>query len=133
VLGNLFIGGAIFTMINVQSFSLLIFAWILFGIGQSLVGPAYSSLISKVVPQKLRGTAFGLFSTSLGIVSLPAPYIGVLLWENFGPKVPFYVPLVVMMLMLPIIWTKFRLPKNGKEAGDDEAEKSTTSMAVAEG
>jgi len=136
VIGNLFIGSAIFTMINVQSFNLLIFAWVLFGIGQALVGPAYSSLISKVVPQKLRGTAFGLFSTSLGVISLPAPYIGVLLWENFGPKVPFYVPLVVMMLMLPIIWTKFRLPKSGKEAGQEtgqEADKTTPVIAVAEG
>ncbi len=132
VLGNLFIGGAIFMMLNVQAFALFIVAWILFGIGQALVGPAYSSLISKVVPQKLRGTAFGLFSTSLGVISLPAPYLGVLLWENLGPKVPFYIPLVVMMLMLPVIWAKFRLPKNGHDAGSAETEKSAV-VSLTEG
>jgi MFS family permease len=127
VLGNLFIGGAIFTMINAQSFTLLIVSWGLFGIGQALVGPAYSSLISKVVPQKLRGTAFGLFSTSLGIISLPAPYIGVLLWETFNPKVPFYIPLIAMMLMLPVVWIKFRLPKT------PDAEEPAPAAAPVEG
>ncbi|MBS4061524.1 MAG: hypothetical protein KG029_14085, partial [Bacteroidetes bacterium] len=73
------------------------------------------------------GTAFGLFSTSLGIISLPAPYIGVLLWENFGPKVPFYVPLVAMMLMLPVIWAKFQLPK------PPQAEEPAPVAAAAEG
>jgi len=111
VSGNLLIGAAIFMLLNVQAFSLLIVAWILLGIGQAFVGPAYSALISKAVPQNLRGTAFGLFSTSLGIISLPSPYIGVMLWEKFGPQMPFYVPLVAMMLMLPMIWFKFRLPK----------------------
>jgi MFS family permease len=132
VLGNIFIAGAIFMMLNVQAFGLFVVSWILFGIGQALVGPAYSSLISKVVPQKLRGTAFGLFSTSLGVISLPAPYIGVLLWENFGPKVPFYVPLVMMLLMLPVIWVKFRLPKNGQGAGSAETEKSAA-VSLTEG
>jgi MFS family permease len=99
----------------------------LFGIGQALVGPAYSSLISKVVPQKLRGTAFGLFSTSLGIISLPAPYFGVLLWETFNPKVPFYIPLIAMMLMLPVVWIKFRLPKA------PDAEEPVPAVAPAEG
>jgi hypothetical protein len=41
-----------------------------------------------------------------------------MLWENFGPKVPFYVPLTAMLLMLPIIWIKFRLPKNSEPATD---------------
>ena len=38
------------------------------------MSPAYNSLISKAVPEKVRGTAFGLFSTSLGLVSLPSPW-----------------------------------------------------------
>lgn len=86
-------------------------AWFLYGVGDALAGPAYNSLISKVVPEKLRGTAFGLFSTSLGVVSLPAPWIGAQLWERFGPQVPFYIPMAATLLLLPIIWIKFKLPK----------------------
>jgi MFS family permease len=115
VLGNIFIGIAIFLMLNISSYALFIAAWALLGLGQALSGPAYNSLISKVVPAHLRGTAFGFFSTSLGLISLPAPFIGTWLWEKFGARVPFYVPLVALMLMLPVIWFKFKLPKsNGK-------------------
>ncbi len=118
VLGNLLIGVAIFIMLNVTAFGWFILAWGLLGMGQALVGPAYNSLISKVVPNHLRGTAFGFFSTSLGVISLPSPYIGTWMWQKFGPRVPFYVPLVAMMLMLPVIWFKFKLPKttNGSAA-----------------
>jgi MFS family permease len=80
------------------------------GAGWALIDPAYSSLISKVVPDRLRGTAFGLFSTSLGLISLPAPWIGAQLWEAVNPIFPFYVPLVAMVAMLPVMWVKFRLP-----------------------
>ncbi|MFH2103654.1 MAG: MFS transporter [Chloroflexota bacterium] len=121
VLGNLLIGGAIFMMLNVSAYLGFIIAWGLLGLGQALVGPAYNSLISKVVPEKLRGTAFGLFSTSLGIISLPSPYIGAALWERYGPRVPFYVPLVAMTAMLPVIWVKFKLPKTNGHAAPAES------------
>lgn len=122
VLGNIFIGGSIFMMLNIHAYSLFIVAWILMGIGQALVGPAYNSLISKVVPTHLRGTAFGFFSTSLGVISLPAPFIGTWMWEKFGPRVPFFVPLVAMALMLPVIWFKFKLPRsNGKSPQGEQA------------
>jgi MFS family permease len=116
VLGNLLVGGAIYMMLNVTAFGWLMVSWGLLGMGQALAGPAYNSLISKAVPSNLRGTAFGFFSTSLGIISLPAPYVGTWMWQRFGPRVPFYVPLVAMLLMQPIIWFKYRLPKtNGAE------------------
>jgi MFS family permease len=114
VFGNLLVGGAIFMMLNVTAYPLFIIAWGLLGMGQALAGPAYSSLISKVIPNHLRGTAFGFFSTSLGVISLPSPYIGTWLWQKYGPRVPFYVPLIAMFLMLPVIWLKFKLPKTSQ-------------------
>lgn len=77
-----------------------------FGAGQSFAGPAYNSMISKAVPVKLRGTAFGLVSTSLGLMSLPAPYVGGVLWKAFGPKVPFLMPLFAGIAIAPLIWVK---------------------------
>jgi MFS family permease len=117
VLGNFFVAGALFTMVNFNTFAMVVVAFVLLGIGQALAGPAYNALISKVVPSNLRGTAFGFFSTSLGILSLPAPYIGTALWEKFNPKVPFYVPMVAVLLTLPVIWFKFKLPK-AKDSGE---------------
>lgn len=92
-------------------------AWIYYlgfalaGIGVGLIAPAYQSLISKSVPAHLRGTAFGLFSTSLGLISLPAPFIGSLLWKNFSPQLPFAITAVVCLLSIIPVWFKFKLPK----------------------
>lgn len=86
------------------------------GIGWAFIDPAYSSLISKAVPDRLRGTAFGLLSTSLGLISLPAPWLGARLWESVSPIFPFYIPLVAMVVMLPVMWRKFRLPVSPNKA-----------------
>ncbi len=89
--------------------------WALAGVGVGLLSPAYASLISKAVPANLRGTAFGLFSTSLGLVSLPAPWIGGWLWAHVGPRFPFLVTVVVTFLTIIPVLLKFKLPKNGNE------------------
>jgi MFS family permease len=109
VVGFAFIAVAMAVFVNSRVFAGFAAVWALFGIGSALIDPAYSSLISKVVPKKLRGTAFGLFTTSIGLISLPAPFIGAMLWERFSPQVPFYVPVVTTLLVLPIMWIKFRL------------------------
>ncbi|MCC7352998.1 MAG: MFS transporter [Anaerolineae bacterium] len=93
-----------------RAFGGLVVAWVLFGVGYALMAPAYNALISKAVPNHLRGTAFGLFSTSIGIISLPAPYFAALLWTRFGPQTPFYAPILVTVFLVPIIWIKFKLP-----------------------
>lgn len=102
--------------LNSGEFVGLVVVWAVFGIGGALVDPAYNSLISKTVPEHLRGTAFGLFTTSIGIISLPAPYIGALLWERFTPQLPFYLPLIATVVLLPVMWVKFHLPD--RDTGD---------------
>jgi MFS family permease len=94
-------------------FWLYLAGWALAGMGVGLLQPAYQSLISKAVPEKLRGTAFGLFSTSLGLVSLPAPWIGAQLWQSVTPRFPFLITVVVIFLSIIPVWLKFKLPKNG--------------------
>lgn len=122
------LGLAIFLIsTNVTSFGL---SWVLFGAGSALIGPAYDSLISKAVPTHLRGTAFGLFSTSLGLISLPAPYIGSLLWNNISPVAPFIVNFIGIAIMLPVIWKKFRLPDEKSNSGQLAAETGTQPVAA---
>lgn len=108
--GFLLIAAGLAVFLSSRTFPGFAVAWGLFGVGQALVNPAYNALISKVVPPHLRGTAFGLFSTSIGFISLPAPYLGALLWERFSPQTPFYVPLVATLVLLPVMWVKFKLP-----------------------
>ncbi len=97
------------------AFGLYLLGWGLAGMGVGLLQPAYQSLISKAVPEKLRGTAFGLFSTSLGLVSLPAPWIGAQLWQSVSPRFPFLITIGVIFLSIIPVWLKFKLPKNTAE------------------
>ena len=85
--------------------------WVIAGLGVGLLTPAYQSLISKVVPAHLRGTAFGLFSTSLGIVSLPSPAIGAWLWEHVSPQFPFLLTAFVSLLTILPVWLKFKIER----------------------
>ena len=85
--------------------------WVIAGLGVGLATPAYQSLISKAVPPRLRGVAFGLFSTSLGLVSLPAPLIGGYLWENISPQFPFMLTALASLLAIIPVWFKFKLDK----------------------
>ena len=74
VTGFMFEFIAMFTFMQVKGFWGYALVWAVFGLGTGMMSPAYNSLISKAVPEKLRGTAFGLFGTSLGVVSLLAPW-----------------------------------------------------------
>ena len=89
--------------------------WTIAGIGVGLATPAYQSLISKAVPKHLRGVAFGLFSTSLGLVSLPAPMIGGYLWENISPQFPFLLTAFASLLSIIPVWLKFKVDQPFEE------------------
>ncbi len=117
-LGMVLLSASLFILVLIPDGAqwLYFVGWGVAGVGAGISGPAYQSLISKAVPQKLRGLAFGLFSTSLGIVSLPAPWIGGQLWERFGPSAPFSITAVVILLSVIPIWLKFKLPKTEETA-----------------
>jgi MFS family permease len=87
----------------------------IFGLGAGSLMPAYQSLISKAVPEGRRGLAYGFFGTSLGILSLPFPWIGAQLWERVGPQAPFWITVAACLISIPIAWFKFILPKEEAE------------------
>lgn len=107
---------AMMIFIRVSSFIGYAAAWAIFGLGIGLMSPAYQSLISKAVPEKMRGTAFGLFQTSLGIVSLPAPWIGAQLWERVSPRFTFALTAWAGLLSVVPVWFKFKLPDEKKKS-----------------
>ncbi len=117
---------AMFTFMQVDGFWGYALVWALFGLGAGMMSPAYNSLISKAVPEKLRGTAFGLFGTSLGLVSLPAPALGAQMWERYSPRLPFYVTGFAALFSAIPAWFKFRLPKLGDQV---ETQLSTAEIA----
>jgi MFS family permease len=118
---------AMILMIKVDSFVGYAITWAVFGVAVGLMSPAYQSLLSKVLPEKLRGTGFGLIHASLGIFSLPAPAIGSFLWKTINPQAPFYITAVFALLTVIPAFLKFKLNKRDLEraaaANGDSSEK----------
>lgn len=83
-------------------------SWALLGVAVSMFQPALSSLISKGVPQRLRGVAFAFVVTNVGIFSLPFPWIGSQIWTRFGPRIPFFTSAVLASLIIIPAWFKLR-------------------------
>lgn len=97
-------------LVQGRTFPGFLVAMAVFGFGAGSLMPAYDALISKAVPEDRRGLAFGLFGTSLGILSLPFPWIGAQLWERFSPQLPFWITVAACLISIPIAWRKFILP-----------------------
>ncbi len=126
-LGFSLVSIAFAVFLNVSGFYAFALVWVIFGVGVGLLSPAYSSLMSKVVPHNMLGTFNGLFYGSIGLISLPAPMIGAWLWENYSPKLPFMITAVAALVTIPLIWFKFIVPD--KPEGED----GEPADAVAEG
>jgi MFS family permease len=108
--GFLLVFFAMVVFLFAKTYPAFIGTWALFGAGVGLLSPAYQSLISKVVPRQSLGAFSGLFYSSLGFISLPAPWIGAQLWERYNPKLPFLITAVVSLLTIIPTWLKFKLP-----------------------
>jgi MFS family permease len=119
-IGFLLQGIGLVSMLYSESYAAFILSMLVFGMGTAGLIPAYDSLISKVVPESRRGLAFGLFGTTLGILSLPMPWIGAQLWEQFSPQVPFWFTVTACLISIPIAWLKF-VVRDGKAAEVTEA------------
>jgi len=100
---------ALFLFVRANSFVMYAISYFIIGVGFSLMSPAYQSLLSKLLPQKLRGTGFGLVQSGLGLFSLPAPAIGARLYADISPTTPFRITAWASLLaIIPVVF-KFKL------------------------
>jgi MFS family permease len=123
-IGFAFVSLGYYIFLQADMYLGFVFVWIIFGIGVGLLSPAYASLISKVVPANLLGTFTGLFRSSLGLISLPAPWIGGQLWERFSPRLPFSITAIVALLTTIPTWFKFKLPPKALQDQSDTDEET---------
>jgi MFS family permease len=130
-IGFLMVFAAFMVFIQVGGFVGFAVVWVIFGSGVGLLSPAYQSLISKVVPQRSLGIFTGLFRSSLGFISLPAPWIGAQLWERYNPQLPFILTAFASLLTVIPTWLFFKVPEKDElariEAVADLVEPSSAS------
>jgi MFS family permease len=124
-IGFLFIFASMMIFLNTSGFAGFVLAWVISGMGVGLLSPAYQSLISKAVPHNMLGIFNGVFSSSIGLVSLPAPYIGAFLWENIRPSFPFYITAFVALATIIPTWLFFKVPDAKRTASPQAAPENT--------
>jgi MFS family permease len=88
-------------------------AWALFiiyGTYFGLTEGVEKAFVADMVDERKRGTAFGLYNLAFGITVFPASLLFGLLWDNFGPAVPFIasacVSVAAMLLLTTVRSTK---------------------------
>lgn len=117
IIGFALIFGAFMIFLQAESYLTFAASAAVFGVGGGMLGPPYQSLISKTVPAKMLGTFSGVFNSSRGFISLPAPWIGAQLWERFSPQAPFIVTSVASLVIMVPIYLKFKAPDKPLDLG----------------
>ena len=85
----------------------------LWGVSLAMWIPAFNAYLSDIVGEDERGRAFGDLNALMGLISLPAPIIGGLLYDHLGFKGPISASLSIAVLTLLAILTL-------REGGFDE-------------
>jgi MFS family permease len=89
--------------------------WVLYAIYGVYYGLAYGTtkaMVADLVPEALRGTAYGTYNAVLGILDFPASLIAGVLWQGlgswggFGASAPFYfgAALSLIAAVLMAVW-----------------------------
>jgi len=76
---------------------------ILFGFNSISMALA-SSMTAEIMPKEQMGRWIGIVSLFRGLLSIPAPLIGGLIWEHIGPQYVFFAAIAIdALLRLPLL------------------------------
>ena len=95
--------------------------WVLYAVYGVYYGLAYGTakaLVADLVPAELRGTAYGTYNATMGLLDFPASLIAGLLWQGigpwdgFGPSAPFLFggAMALLAAVLMILWKPHAQP-----------------------
>jgi MFS family permease len=89
--------------------------WVLYALYGVYYGLAYGTakaMVADLVPAELRGTAYGTYNATLGLLDFPASLIAGLLWQVVSPSAPFFFgALVALVAAALMIWWKAPSPR----------------------
>jgi MFS family permease len=66
------------------------------------------AFVADLVPERLRGRAYGIFHAAIGIAALPASVIFGVLWNRFSPRVAFLTGAAVALAAAVALWVASR-------------------------
>jgi len=80
--------------------------YVLYGIYYGLAYGTTKAMVADLVPTELRGTAYGTYNATLGLLDLPASVIAGLLWQSLGAPAPFFFGAILALVaaILMVLW-----------------------------
>lgn len=79
-------------------FAFLVFAEIMFTLGEMLWGPQIQKAISIMAPEELRGRYFSIFGLNWGITGTFGPVLGATMFTHFGGEFWFAIVAVALII-----------------------------------
>lgn len=92
-------------------FEVLVGSYALFGLVGSTWGPAVMTYLTARVPPRERSEAIGRLSAFRGVLAFPAPFIGSLLFERGGLRLPILANLAGIVVVIVGIIVLIREPR----------------------
>jgi len=101
---------ALAIMIWSKDLVIIVAANLLFGLANAFWIPAEQAWIADNVDPKQRAQSLGSFSTFRGLIGLPAPIIGGILFDTYGFNVPVLMNLIIAFIdgVVILAWVKDR-------------------------
>ena len=121
------IGGWIVYALIYLGFALVQAAWqvwllyIVYGVYYGMAFGTAKAMVADLVPENLRGTAYGTYNAVLGILDFPASVIAGVLWQGvgrwtgFGAGAPFFfgAGMAALAVVLMALWMARNQPQTG--------------------
>lgn len=79
------------TCAHADTRSLFVIGTILWGLQLGMNNSLFISLIADLVPDELRGTGFGIYQLTFGVMGIPGGYMAGWLWKDYGPATSLMV------------------------------------------
>lgn len=99
----------------------VLFGVALWGVHMGITQGLLAALVADVAPDRLRGTAFGLFNLAQGVVLLFASVIAGIFWSRFGPSSTFGLGAIFCGLALLGTWALLRRKRDVTEGDLSDA------------
>ncbi len=118
---RMIVGGWLIYAIIYLGFGLARTAWqvwtlyVVYGLYYALAYGTAKAMVADLVPEALRGTAYGTYNAVLGILDFPASLVAGLLWQGLGPWPGFGAPapfiFAAIMAFLAAMLMAFWMPR----------------------
>jgi MFS family permease len=91
-----------------QSAFMVAALWAVYGLYYALTEGTSKAFIADLVPAHLRGTAYGLYNATVGLLALPASLLAGVLWQVFGAPAPFLFGGVMALVASALLLRQMR-------------------------